>query len=75
MKFNIKKIIKLIASIIFGLGISLLLILIITDYIKTHSKFDIYFLLVCIMYASGIAFLILWNILKTKYVYLLFLFQ
>ena len=71
-KLSIKKIIKLIASIIFGLGISLLLILIITDYIKTHSKFDIYFLLVCIMYASGIAFLILWNILKTEFVYLLF---
>jgi len=70
---SIKTLVKRIASVLFGLGISYLFINIMYTHFHYKIKIDRWFILVCIMYASGILFLILWNKLKSKLVYLLFL--
>ena len=72
-KISIKTLVKRIASVLFGLGISFLFFDIMYTHFHFKMKIDSIFILVCIMYASGILFLILWNKLKSKLVYLLFL--
>ena len=72
-KINIKTLIKRIASALFGLGITFLFFIIILNYFHYGWKIDRSFILICIMYASGISFLVLWNKIKSKLVYLLFL--
>ena len=70
-KKNIKILIKRIANILFRLRITFLFFIILYDYLRYKAGME--FILVCIMYASGILFLILWNKIKSKLVYLLFL--
>jgi phosphate transport system substrate-binding protein len=70
MKKNILTIIKRIFSILFGLGITFLFVIILTPF--PYGIIDRLFFLICIMYISGIVFLVLWNKAKSKLVYLLF---
>jgi len=72
-KISIKTLVKRIASVLFGLGITFLFFIIILAYFHYGDKIDRMFIFVCIMYASGISFLVLWNKIKSKLVYLLFL--
>ena len=71
-KMNIKTMIKRILSILLGLGITLLFNIILLSYFPNIRRIDRTFVLICIMYVSGILFLILWNKTKSKLVYLLF---
>jgi phosphate transport system substrate-binding protein len=72
-KTSIKILIKRIASVIFGLGITFLFLDIMYTHFHNKMEIDITFIFVCIMYVAGIVFLILWNKIKSKRVYLLFL--
>jgi phosphate transport system substrate-binding protein len=72
-KIGIKTLVKKIASVLFGLGITFLFFIIILAYFHYGDKIDRMFIFVCIMYASGISFLVLWNKIRSKLVYLLFL--
>jgi len=75
-KANGKNIIKRIFSIFFGLIITFFLLIIIEEYLF-HNYYNniqpMEILLICIMYFSGILFLVLWNINKSKLIYLLFI--
>ena len=70
-KISLKTIIKRILSVLFGLGITLLFYIINLSFFP-YVTIDRIFVLICIMYASGVLFLILWNKTKSKLVYLLF---
>ncbi|MDR1839224.1 MAG: substrate-binding domain-containing protein [Treponema sp.] len=70
-KISIKILVKRIVSVLFGLGVSFLFFDMIYTYFHHKMKIDRLFVWVCVMCVSGILFLILWNKIKSKLVYLL----
>jgi phosphate transport system substrate-binding protein len=72
-KIGVKAIIKIIVSVIFGLAISYFLAEIVIDeyYNRHYIDNPLFFVFQCVIYLSIILFLILWNIIKSKFVYLL----